>query len=96
MSYKLVFPDGFDDFVWELESKGWLAGAVAVIDGRRYRVTFYDPTRLAQDIESELKQAELFFEPNLLVVPAVTRAHMETAIAVVAKAGLHSRMSPEI
>jgi hypothetical protein len=93
--HAVEFPEGFNDFAWEAESKGWLQGAIAVIAGRRYRVMFYDPTRLAQDIDGALKESAVFFEPNLLVVPSVTRAHMEAAIEVIARTGRHTNMSPE-
>src|SRR5262249_28693999 len=94
--YAVEFPEGFDDFAWEVESKGWFQGAIAVVAGRRYSVTFYDPVRLAQDIETELKERALFFERNMIVVPSVTRAHMEAAIEAIARAGRHIAMIPEL
>lgn len=93
--HAIEFPEGFDDFAWEVESKGWLQGAIAVIAGRRYSVMFYDPSRLTQDIESELKQNAVFFERNLIVVPSVTRTHMEAAIEVIARTGRYIDMTPE-
>jgi hypothetical protein len=93
--YGIEFPEGFNDYAWEAEAKGWLQGAIAIIEGRRYRVTFYDPTRLAQDIEDELKGAAVFLERNLVVVQSVTRAKMEAAIDVVARTGRQSDMVPE-
>jgi len=92
IEHALEFPEGFNDFAGEAESKGWLEGATAVIAGKRYRVIFYDPTSLAQDIEGELKESAVFFEPNLLVVPSVTRAHMEAAIEAIARTGRHMNM----
>ena len=47
--------------------------------GRDYVLTFYDPARLAQEIEAELQRGGFFFEPNLVVVKSVTRLHMEAA-----------------
>ena len=95
IEHAIFFPEGFDDFAWEAESKGWLQGAVVVIAGKRYNVIFYDPTRLAQDIEVALKESAVFFEPNLLVVPCVTRAHMEVAITTIARTGRFVNMSPQ-
>jgi hypothetical protein len=53
--HRVEFPEGFEGYAWEHEAKGWLQGAVAIIDGRRYALTFYDPTRLSQDIEARLR-----------------------------------------
>ena len=93
--HAVEFPEGFNDFAWEAESKGWLQGAIAVIAGRRYRVIFYDPARLAQDIESELEESAFFFERNLIVVRSLTRSHMEAAIEVIASTGRHMDLVPE-
>jgi hypothetical protein len=93
--YEIVFPEGFDGVEWEAEAKGWLQGVTVVIGARRYRVTFYDPTRLAQDIEEELRSKAVFLEANVLVVPAVTRVEMEKAIGSVVKAGGQLDLIPE-
>jgi hypothetical protein len=95
VGHSVELPEGFNDFAWEAEAKGWLQGVIAVIADRRYRVTFYDPTRLAQDIEGELGASAVFFERNLIVVPSVTRAHMEAAIEVIARTGRDMDMIPE-
>ncbi len=84
---QLEFPDDFDDFAWEVEAKGWIQGVVAIVNHRRYALTFYDPIRLAQDIENELGSGAVFFERNLVVVPSVTRTHMEAAVDVLARGG---------
>lgn len=83
--HTLVFPPHYEEYAWEAETKGWLRGTVAVFKGRKYRIEFYDPTRLAQDIASELSHKRVFLERNLLVIPAVTRANIEAAIADIAK-----------
>jgi hypothetical protein len=86
-TYGIEYPENFDEYAWEAGAKGWLPGVVALINGRRYKLTFYDPARLSQDIEGELQQNSVFFEPNLLIVPSVTRAHMEAAVAAIARTG---------
>jgi hypothetical protein len=54
-----------------------------------YRLAFYDPVRLGQDVEEELQHGGFFFEPNLVVVPSITRQNMEKATAqLVNQAGL--------
>ena len=92
----IELPEGFDDFAWEVEIKGWFQGAIAVIAGQRYRVTFYDPSRLAQEIADELEKSSSFFERNLIVVKSVTRAHMQAAIEVIASTGRHLDLVPEV
>lgn len=95
---RLELPDDFDDHAWETEAKGWFPGAVLVVDGCRYRLTFYDPVHLAQDIEEAVGKRSTFFESNLVVVPSVTRASTEGAsasLAIEAKAGLLAPEPPE-
>jgi hypothetical protein len=77
--FSLIFPEGFDDYAWELASKGVFNEARLEFQGRWYRLMFYDPVRLGQDIEEELRRGGVFFEPNLVVVPTVTRQDMENA-----------------
>jgi hypothetical protein len=86
---RVEFPEGFEDCAWEVEAKGWLQGVVAIIDGRRYALTFYDPTRLSQDIEEELRRGVEFFEPNLVVVRSITRAQIESSVAAIVATGRH-------
>lgn len=87
------FPDGFDDWAWEVEAKGWFAGVVAVIEGERFPLTVYDPVSLAQDVQAELVAGGPFAEPNLVVVPAVTRANIEAAVrALVGRGGWRERL----
>jgi hypothetical protein len=42
------------------------------VSGRDYRLSFYDPVRLGQEIQSEFERGSIFFEPNLVVVKSVT------------------------
>ena len=79
-SWALVFPDDFDDYASELVPKGWFGGARLVVSGREHALTFCDPVRLQQEIEDELRTGHVFFEPNLIVVPSVTREHMVQAV----------------
>lgn len=91
----LVFPEGFDDYAFEVESKGWFAGATFAFLGKKRRMTFYDPFRLRQDIEEELQGGRFFFEPNLVVVPSVTRENMEKAVKALIQSGDVSALSAE-
>jgi hypothetical protein len=70
------FPPEFDERAeYEMALKGHLCGGeVELADGRRYPVTFFDPVRLAQDLERMASRGEpAFVEPALVVIPEVTR-----------------------
>jgi hypothetical protein len=85
--FVLEFPPWFEDHDWEVVAKGWFAGVVAVIEGRRYTLTVYDPVRLAQDVEEELKLGRVFLEPNLVVVASVTRENIAAAVQEIVDGG---------
>jgi len=85
--FSLELPADFADYEWEVEAKGWFSEARIVASGKQYRLTFYDPVRLGQEIESELGRDGAFFEPNLVIVQSVTRANMERAAALLARSG---------
>ena len=95
ISYDIKFPEGFHKYAWEVEAKGWLPDILITINHHHYRVTFYDPTRLAQDVESELRGCPAFFQSNLVVVSHVTPACMESAIASIVAAGTYAGMVQE-
>ena len=91
----LNLPEGFETFAWEVESKGWLQGANIEVLGKIYSITFYDPTRLAQDIESEIATRVAFFERNCVVIPAVTRPNIEAAIELIVSTGRYVDLTPD-
>lgn len=96
---RVVFPDWYDERAeYEAEQKGWLQGVeVELGDGSRYPVTFYDPVRLAQDLEEEAKWDRPFVaEPGLIVIPTVTRAAISQAVEQLAVSGFfgHFRALP--
>jgi hypothetical protein len=86
-SSALILPVDFDDYEREVEAKGFFSEARLSVSGKRYRLNFYDPVRLGQEIESELQRGGLFFEANLVVVPSVTRSGMERAAEALMKSG---------
>lgn len=93
---QVEFPEGFDDFGWEAEAKGWLPGVRVRLVGHTYTLTFYDPVRLAQDLEEELRQRAMFAEKNLVVVNEVTRACVIAAVAELARTGSWDYFVPDI
>jgi hypothetical protein len=75
----LVLPEDFDDYAWEIESKGVFWDVRLRYGGREYPLTFYEPRRLAQDVTDQLEEYPIFFEQNIVVVKKVTRAAMDLA-----------------
>jgi len=67
---------------WEVEQKGWFECAVAVMpNGLEIALSFWDPVRLSQEITDRARVGRVCFaEPGLVIVPTVTREHMEQAI----------------
>ena len=92
-TWKLVLAENFDEFEWETEAKGWYPAELRY-RGKVFALTFYDPVRLQQEIEDELKRCDAFFEENLIVVRTVNRAHMERAVARLLRSKMLDRLSP--
>lgn len=78
--YKVIFPSDFDDYAWEIESKGCFNDVLLECQGKIYKLNFYDPIRLAQEIADELITQDVFIENNLLVIKSVDRLNMQNAI----------------
>lgn len=85
--YTLKWPDDFENYSWQIESKGWFVGLEIIVGGKTLKPTFYDSSRLSQDIAGEISGAGFFFEPFLIVIRQVNRESMERAVADLAKAG---------
>ena len=66
---------------------GSFSEARLVVLGRKYRLNFFDPVRLAQEVQSALHRGAVFFESNVVVVPSLTRENMERAAAEVMRSG---------
>lgn len=81
MERELVLPDDFYDYEWEVEQKGVFWQGLARLGDVEVPITFYDPVRIAQDISAELEQRPTLDLRRVLVIPAVTEAHMRAAIA---------------
>lgn len=55
--------------------------------GRNYRLNFYDPTGLAQEVDSEIQGGGIFFERNLVIVKSLTKSNMESAAVELVESG---------
>lgn len=91
-NYRIIFPNGFDDYAWEVESKGWLQGVIVILDGKKYPITFYDPVRLSQDIDGELSAEGFFFEGNLVVLKNIDRDSTERTIGKIVETGVVAQL----
>ncbi|HYL74545.1 MAG TPA: hypothetical protein VEU96_10090 [Bryobacteraceae bacterium] len=87
----LLFPLDFDErAAWEMELKGFVCAAVKLANGTVLEVTFYDPVRLAQDLEDEGYIAD----PGLIVIRSVTLQCMRDAVEKLQKSGYFERLVP--
>ncbi|ROU05206.1 hypothetical protein [Lysobacter enzymogenes] len=93
--HSLSFPEDYaaDAPIWE--SKGFYCEACLLAGGRSYRLFFYEPVRLAQDIAADLGHCGAFFEPNLVVVAAVNREQMERAARWLVETRQLTELKPE-
>ena len=84
MDPQIVYPIDMDDYAWwEVEQKGWIEVTVRWASAERV-VTFYDPTRLLQSVDVDLKRRS-YFAGRIVVVPAVTRSALESAVTAMAR-----------
>ncbi len=93
-TYKVIFPDGFDDYAWEFEIKGYYSEVRVNIGGQEYEIEFFDPTRLAQDIDMGLSYRAAVVVCNTVLVNAVTRDAMEQAVEYIVRSGEWRQLRP--
>ena len=81
---RLRLPADHDErAAFEAEARGFLQHVVIeVAEGVEVGVVFWDPVRLQQDLDEEMKAGRPFLaEPGMIVVESVTLANMERAVA---------------
>lgn len=93
--YTLEFPDWYDQEAAVIEAKGWFGEAMLRASGKSFQLVFYDPVRLSQEIADDVGRGQFFFEKNLVVVGALTRAKMEQAVAALVANGSLSMLVAE-
>ncbi len=81
MAVHLILPPDFADYAWEVEAKGWFAGALLSYAGKQFEVTFSDPVRLAQDVEADIQRDGHTTLVRVIVIETVTPEHMMRAVA---------------
>ena len=93
----LHFRESLDEyFWWEISQKGWYTGTVAELPGGKYyALTFYDPSRLSQDLQGEVELGRpCLVEHALVVVPEVTKACMNAAVQMLFSRGWFEHLVP--
>jgi hypothetical protein len=82
----------------EAKLRGYLGNVTVELQGGlRYRVTFYDPVRLAQTIQDDLHFGSPYFaEPGLIVVDEVSKSRIEDVIERLAQKGFFDKLVPTV
>lgn len=78
--YNIIFPKNIEDYEWELSSKGYFSETEFIHEDRIYKISFYDPVRLSQEIEDALLKGEAFLDKNTVVIQEVSMVNMKRAI----------------
>ena len=94
----LILPDDFlERDLYEMPLKGRLScGIVERASGARYRLSFTDPVRLRQDLESDAQRGRPWFvEPNLIVLTEVTLENIKRCIHALEREGYFDKIQPE-
>lgn len=95
--FTVIFPEDYDArSEYETPFRGYLEGVVVQLeDGSRYPLAFFDPVRLRQDLEAEVKWGKsCLAEVNLIVLPEVTTAAIRKAVAELFQEGYFQHLKP--
>jgi hypothetical protein len=79
MEVKPILSYNFDVSLYEdeIQMKGYCNDVIITLsDYSKYKVCFYDPVRLAQDLEEE----NYIAEPGLIIIKEVSIKNMENAV----------------
>lgn len=77
--YIIKIEKDFSDYAWEIELKGCFEVDIQIFD-KLYTFNFYDPIRLKQTIEDDLRSNQYFFYENMVVLPKVNLRNIEKFI----------------
>ncbi len=93
---RLHFREPFDEIGWEVTYKGHYNDVVVELeDGSRYSVFFYDPVRLAQDLQASAEAGKPYVaELGMIVVPEISEASMRLAVQQLHKEGWFNHLQP--
>jgi len=94
-NYSFHLPSDFNDYEQEVAAKGFFSEAKIIHFKKSYRMSFYDPARLSQEMEDEVQRNAFFFESNLVIVPAVTGSAMARAAELLVRSGRANFLIPD-
>ncbi|GAA1562475.1 hypothetical protein GCM10009804_18980 [Kribbella hippodromi] len=84
----LVLAQEMDDYDWaEAESRGVLLNARLERAGRQFPVIFFDPERIRSAAAIGTEAGEPYYEPNVIMLPALSRTAVEAAVERLARNG---------
>ena len=93
---KIIFEDAqnLDEFeMWDMRNRGYCNYATVLLQNNlKYKVYFYAPVRLAQELEEG--GASFIAEVGLIVVPEVTLEYMQAAVNKLEKQGFFNHFVP--
>jgi hypothetical protein len=94
---RLVLPEEYDDLDWsQITEKGWFEAEVELENSGKYKLNYYDPIRLKQDIDYYLSKGERYFDlPNLVVLPEITLNTIKESIRSLWEKGSFELFKPE-
>lgn len=74
---------------YDAEARGYLSHVEILIDeSRKYQVVFYDPVRLAQDLEEEAKLGKPYIaEKRMLIVPVINLENIKFTVDQIVSEG---------
>lgn len=92
----LSFPDGYDETLYEHQQRGYLDNVTILLpNGQQFGVCFYEPVRLAGELEIRRKAGIVCIaEVGLIVVPEITIEYMQEAVNWLYKEGYFNQFVP--
>lgn len=80
-TYEFRFVDGYAEDPELSRTKEWVAGTLALSDGRVFQLYFVTPLRLSQDASAEFERGLSFYaEPNMIVVAEISTEQVLAAV----------------
>jgi hypothetical protein len=85
-----------DPELWDINARGYCTHVMVRTSERKcFRLDFYEPCRLAQDIDVQVTQMKDFLaEPEVVVIPDVNREEIVRAVTCLAKTDYFEKRVP--
>ena len=93
-SAKLIFVDGLPErLLDEAPDRGCYSATIELANGDRFKVEYFDPVRLSQEVEAFLRQGSSFAYAGVVVIPEVTLTNMEDSLERLVKIGFFAELA---